>query len=313
MHVVVVGAGAVGTLYGGWLLAGGGDVSFVARGSRLLQLQNEGLELQGRGLSYVHRKVEAADKVQDLRAADVLILAVKLYDLGPATRAAQPALNEGGLVVGLQNGVGAADVLGQVFPPQQVMVGPVYSAATLAEGGVVHFSGSRNTVALGSVTGDAHPFAGELVRIWTKAGVAAFVADDIRATLWTKFLAFATNAALTCLSRQPAGVVYHDADLVMMAERSISEISAVARAEGVVLPTTAPADAIALLKGLPPDMVASMRQDLDAGRRLELDGVSGAISQYGRKHGIATPLHDTAYACLKPYRDGACRLQPEHL
>lgn len=311
MHIVVVGAGAVGTLYGGWLLAGGGDVSFLARGQRLLSLRSRGLELRGNGQSYVHREVEAAGTVQDLRAADVLILTVKLYDLESAANAAQPALKEGGLVVGLQNGVEAADVLSRVFPPRQVMVGPVYSAATLTEHGVVQYSGARNLVALGSAEGPNHPFAHELARIWTEAGVAAAVVDDIRITLWTKFLAFGTNAALTCLSRQPAGVVYHDPDLAALAARSIGEISAVAGAEGVVLPATAADDAMALLRSFPPHMVASMRQDLDAGRRLELDAVSGAVSRFGRKHGIATPLHDTAYACLKPYRDGNRRPQPE--
>ncbi len=310
MHTIIVGAGAVGTLYGGWLLAGGGDVSFVARGPRLLHLRSQGLELQGNGQSYVRRDVEAADKVQELRAADVLILTVKLYDLEAAANAAQPALKEGGLAVGLQNGVESADILSRVFPSRQVMVGPVYSAATLTKQGVVQYSGSRNLVALGNAEGLTHPFAHALARIWTKAGVAAAVVDDIGVTLWTKFLAFGTNAALTCLSRQPAGVVYHDPDLAALAARSIEEISAVARAEGVVLPDTAAAEAIALLRSFPPHMVASMRQDLDAGRRLELDAVSGAISRYGRKHGIATPFHDTAYACLKPYREGS-RPQPE--
>ena len=59
------------------------------------------------------------------------------------------------------------------------------------------------------------------------------------------------------------------------------------------------------LAAFPPEVVASMRQDLDAGRRLELESTSGAIVRRGRALGVATPFHETAYACLKPYRDGA--------
>ena len=214
------------------------------------------------------------------------------------------ALASGGLVVGLQNGVDAAEMLGTMFDPGQVMVGPVYSAATLGADGIVQHQGQRNDVTIGRIGGAAHPHAGRLVDLWRKAGVNASLSPDIRASLWAKFLFLATNAALTCLARQPAGVVYHDRLLLDLAKRSIAEIAAVGRAEGVRLAPDAEADALAILTNFPPDVVASMRHDLDAGRRLELEGISGTIVRLGTKHGIATPVHDVAYACLKPFVDG---------
>lgn len=305
MKVVVVGAGAVGTLYGGWLIAGGGDVAFVARGQRLDELRSGGIEIVGDGPAIRLPPVEAAENVRDLPPADVLIYAVKLYDLEEAARGTRHALSEGGLAIGLQNGVDAAAILSAVFPHRQVMAGPVYSAATLGEGGAVRHAGARNDLVIGNVEGVRHPHADALVALWGKAGVVASVSNDIRATLWTKFLALATNAALTCLSRRSAGVIYHDPDLLALAERSIAEIAAVAAAEGVQLSPDAPATALALLRGFPPEVVASMRQDLDAGRRLELDGICGTIVRLGRKHGVPTPVHEVAYACLKPFKDGA--------
>lgn len=310
MHIVMMGAGAVGSLYGGWLMAGGGDVSFVARGRRLEALRRDGLHLRGQNGSWRREQVRADDDITRLPPAGVILIATKLYDLKQAATAAAPGLAPGGLVVGLQNGVSAAEILTPLFPPEQVMVGPVYSGATLNDDGVVDYSGKRNLVAIGSSTGASHPYAADLISHWQAAGIEAEVSDDIRRVLWTKFLVFGTNAALTCLSRQPAGVVYHDPDLLALAERSIREIWAVARAEGVDLPDSAIADAIELLRGMPAGLVASMRQDLDAGRRLELDGVSGTIAAYGRRHGIPTPLHETAFACLKPYRDGRSPPEP---
>jgi 2-dehydropantoate 2-reductase len=300
----MIGSGAIGSLYGGWLLAAGGDVAFVARGNRLEQLRCDGLAIIGGGGKLVFPQVRVAPAATDLGPADVLIFAVKLYDLDQAAAEAIGALAPGGLVVGLQNGVDSADRLGVLFGADRVMVGPVYSAAVLGADGVVRHTGVRNDVAIGSVTGFRHPHAAALVELWRKAGVDASISDDIRTTLWAKFLFLATNAALTCLARQPAGVVYHDPLLLDLAERSIAEISAVARAEGVPLAADAEGEALAILKSFPADVVASMRQDLDAGRRLELEGISGVIVRLGRKHGIATPVHDVAYACLRPFADG---------
>lgn len=304
MHVVVVGAGAIGTLYGGWLLAGGGDVSFVARGSSLAALTRDGLELRGDRGTYGSRDVVAADDVAALRPADILVYTVKLFDLEEAVAATRRALVPGGLAIGLQNGVDSAEILGRSFAPEQVMIGPVYSAARLVAPGIVVYSGRHHQVLIGGADGTAHPLAEALLATWRRAEVDAILAPDIRTVLWTKFLAFATNAALTCLSRQSAGIVYHDPDLLDLAHRSIGEIAAVARHEGIELPARYAEDTVALMQSFPPDMVASMRQDLDAGRRLELDGICGAVRRYGRKHGVPTPVHDVAYACLKPFRDG---------
>jgi 2-dehydropantoate 2-reductase len=267
MHVVVIGAGAVGTLYGGWLLAGGADVSFVARGRRLETLQRNGILLRGAGPSWRREAIRASDAIERLPQAHAILIATKLYDLEEAAATAKKGLAAHGLVVGLQNGVSAADMLAPHFPPGQIMVGPVYSAATLNDDGAVDYAGNRNLVAIGSPTGASHPLATTLVDHWRAAGVEALVSDDIRRVLWTKFLVFGTNAALTCLSRQPAGVVYHDPDLLALAEQSVCEILAVARAEGVDLPDSAVGEALDLLRGMPFDLVASMRQDLDAGRR----------------------------------------------
>ncbi len=305
MRIVVIGAGAIGTLYGGWLLSGGANVAFVARGARHDQIREHGIVLTGPSGETIHRAITVARRARDLPPADVLLFAVKTYDLESAARAAVGAVGDGGLVLGLQNGVDATGPLGAWFDPERVMVGSAYSAATLGPGGAVRYSGQRNDVVIGNLQGARHPDAEPLVAYWRKAGVSAAISDDIQAALWTKFLFLATNAALTCLSRQPAGVVYHDRLLLELAERSIAEIAAVAAAEGVRLAPGAEAAALAILTSFPPDVVASMRQDLDAGRRLELDAISGTIVRLGRKHKLATPVHDVVYACLRPFADGA--------
>ena len=102
-----------------------------------------------------------------------------------------------------------------------------------------------------------------------------------------------------------AGVVYHDPDLLALAEMSIAEVMAVGRAEGAVFAPTQAQDTLAILQGFPPELFASMHHDLVAGRPLELDGISGLVSRLGRQHGLATPFHTMADACMKPWRMGS--------
>jgi 2-dehydropantoate 2-reductase len=99
-------------------------------------------------------------------------------------------------------------------------------------------------------------------------------------------------------------VVYQDPDLLALAVASIAEVMAVGRAEGAVFSPSQAQGTLAILQGFPPELFASMHHDLTAGRPLELDGISGLISRLGRQHGIATPFHDMAYACLKPDLNG---------
>jgi 2-dehydropantoate 2-reductase len=106
----------------------------------------------------------------------------------------------------------------------------------------------------------------------------------------------------------PAGILYHDETLKTYVRQSIDEVMAVGRAVGVTFPDNMTENLLAYLASFPPDGVASMRLDLDAGRKLELDGLSGEVTRLGRLHGVPTPLHDMAFAMLTPFRDGPVRV-----
>jgi 2-dehydropantoate 2-reductase len=137
------------------------------------------------------------------------------------------------------------------------------------------------------------------------AGIGAEVVADIRATLWHKFVGLAVNASLTSLVRQPAGVCYRDPDILALARAGFSEGAAIARAMGIKLPDDIVEWQVRNHQNFPADMYASMYHDMARGRRLELESLSGLIARKGRELGVPTPFHAMAYACLKPYIDGA--------
>lgn len=302
MRVAVVGAGAVGLLYGGWLQMAGADVTFIARGSRLLALKKDGLTVSGR-IPFRLTHVNVVENISGLAPVDALLLTTKLYDLEAAAIATLPVLSPTGSVVAVQNGVSAHRVLSTLIPSERIAVGPVYALTKMTGPASVAYGGIERAI-LGSPGHNARPIITELVGLWRSAGIDASVADDINNVLWTKFIGLATSAAINCISKLPAGIVYHEAKLLELVKQSISEVIAVGKAEGVKFAPTAGEDVLAYLQSLPPDTVASMRRDLDSGHRIELEGLSGEVMRLGQKHGIATPLHTTAYALLKPFCDG---------
>lgn len=303
MKILIVGAGATGLLYGGWLAKGGADITFLARPQAVSALTSGPIYLSGPTLDEEIDSFSVVSRAAP-RAFDVLIYTVKHYDLHAAAVATAAALKDGGCVLGLQNGVTTHDVLTRTYHPDAVAVGVVYAAAMRASPSRVAHSGKTNLVAFGTYGAPISPILADLAAIWKKAGVEARVEFDIRTALWTKFLGFATNAALTCLARQPAGIVYADEHLLEVTRKAIEEAVAVGKAEGALFADDAGERTLRLLQSFPKDMVASMRQDLDAGRPLELENVSGEICRLGRKHGIPTPIHEIAYACLKPFANG---------
>ena len=136
------------------------------------------------------------------------------------------------------------------------------------------------------------------------AGFGAEVVGDIRAAQWAKFVGLATNAALTSLLRLPAGYIYHDLEIIALAQRGFEEVAAVARAQGIALPGDAAKRALAMHQSFPKTMYASMYHDIASGRPMELDSLSGFIVRKGREFGVPTPVHEMAYLALKPYKDG---------
>ena len=211
-------------------------------------------------------------------------------------------------MISLQNGIDGAHRIAQGAPGALVFSGLAYIAGRLEAPGIVRYLSSMSSITLGGSGATRHPllsaFADSVNATSGADALQVNLVEDIRSAQWVKFTVLATNAALTCLTRTPAGVVYRDPDLLALAETSIAEVMAVGRAEGAVFAPTQAQDTLALLRGFAPELFASMHHDLMAGRPLELDGVSGLISRLGRQHGIATPFHNMAYACLKPWLNG---------
>jgi 2-dehydropantoate 2-reductase len=311
MRIAVIGAGAVGGYFGALLAQGGNEVSFLARGAQLEALRTRGgLRLTGPRGDVTVTGCLASDDPAELGAAEVVLFCVKLYDTEDAARGIVPLMKKGGVCISLQNGVDAQDRLAAVFGTDRVMGGIANMSGVILEPGVIRYTSAMSSVVFGEADGAPSARALAFREACEKSGFAATVSRDIRAAQWTKFTGLSTNAALSCVVRQPAGVLYHDSDIVDLTRRALGEVAAVARARGIGVPDDVEEKNLKMMQGFPPDMYASMYHDLRAGRRLELESLSGLVMRSGRELGVATPVHEFAYVVMKPYLNGSPQFPP---
>lgn len=299
-----MGTGAVGGYFGGLLSRAGHAVTFVARGAHLAAMRARGLVLETpRG----ELAVEAARFVEQPSEAgpcDVVLFAVKAYDIEAAAQPLKPLVEGGACVVSVLNGVDHQDRIASVLGAGCVLGGLAMVSGVIAAPGRIRYTSDMSGLRFGEPDGSMSARAVAFRDACVAAGFGADLLPDIRAAQWAKFVGLATNASLTSLFRLPAGYIYHDPEIVPMATRAFAEVAAVAQAEGIELPADIVARSLALHQSFPRTMYASMYHDLAKGRPLELDSFSGHVVRRGRALGVATPVHELAWLALKPYLHG---------
>ncbi|MBL8384532.1 MAG: ketopantoate reductase family protein [Burkholderiales bacterium] len=305
MRIAVMGSGAVGGYFGGLLALGGHEVSFIARGAHLEAMRRQGLVLETPAGVRTVTGARFVAAPAEVGACDVVLFAVKAYDIESAAAALAPLVDRGATVVSVLNGVDHQDRIGAVLGARNVLGGLAMVSGVIVAPGVIRYTSPMSSLRFGEADGSMSARGLAFRDACRAAGFEAELVGDIAAAQWGKFVGLATNAALCSLFRLPAGYIYHDPEIVPMALAAFGEVAAVARAEGIALPADAPQRALAIHQAFPPTMYASMYHDLAKGRPLELDSLSGHVVRRGRALGVATPVHEVAYLALKPYLHGA--------
>lgn len=304
MRIAIVAPGGVGGYFGGLLARSGEDVVALARGTHLAAIQANGLRVEGPRGDFT-APITASDDAAKLGVADIVLFAVKLFQIGQAARAAAPLFGPQTLGISLLNGIDGAEQAAGVLPGATVLGGVAWISAVIAAPGHIRYVSPMSSIEFGAPHGEAaRAKAIDFAERCRRAGFGAEMVEDVRGALWNKLIGLATNAALNSAARLPAGPLYADPDVVDVAAAMVAECAAVARAQGVTLPGDIEQIWVARFKGFPAGMYASMYHDLAKGGPIEIEGLSGYIVREGRRLGVPTPHHAALYAVLKPHRDG---------
>ncbi len=303
MKIVVMGAGGVGGYFGGRLAQAGHEVSFVARGKHLEALQSKGLTLRS-PLGDATIKVKASAKPAELGNAEVVLFAVKLWDTESAAEAIRPLVTKGGVVIPFQNGVESIERVGAVLGRERAMGGAAYIAARIGEPGEIVQTGKMARLRFGAVDPSQRAAAQAFHVACVGAGIEAELVDDIVRVLWEKFVLLVAISGTTTVSRSRIGSVRADPDLKWLLEAAMRETWQVGRKQGVALADDLVEATLKMVDGLPAEMTSSMHGDLDAGGRLEVPWLSGAVARMAREAGLEAPANRAIYAALKPFVEG---------
>ena len=317
MRIGIIGTGAIGGLLGVKLSLAGETVTLVDIDEQLHALKQQGLRLLcANGEEQTIYPVKATASMAEAGPQDLVILAVKAYDLLEVTLQLQPMLTPDTIVLPMQNGVpwwyfhkhggkfqgrhietvDPGGLIGQHIDVERVLGSVVYPAAQIVAPGVIrHVEGNR--IVLGELDGADTRRVRQVTDLFNRAGFKSFVLQDIRAEIWLKLmgnLAFNHICALTHATMVDVCQFIPTRDL---ATRLMEEAQAVANKLGITLRLPIEkrlegAERVGMHK-------PSTLQDVEAGHRLELSAVIGAVVELGRLTEVPTPHTDTIYALVR--------------
>jgi 2-dehydropantoate 2-reductase len=299
MRVAVIGSGGIGGLYGGLLARAGHDVSCLARGEHLRAIQQHGLRVQSAqfGTFTVQPRTASSD-AGALGPADLVLFAVKTYDLDDAARAAVQTMTASSCLLTFQNGVDAPDRVARIVGEDRVLIGTTGLESTILEPGVIAHLSQTHYVFVGALQGPPTSRVSSVVETLRAAGIDASVAADGHRALWEKAWLLVPMATITSVCRAPIGPIRELTETHRLVDQLVDEVSAVAKAHGYDLPE-ASQQARSIIYGWAYDGKSSMARDFERGNRTELEALTGTLVRMADAKGIDVPTARMAYALLK--------------
>jgi 2-dehydropantoate 2-reductase len=299
MRIAVFGAGGVGGYFGGRLALAGEDVVFIARGAHLQAMRDRGLQVESPKGNFTLTSVQATDDPVRVGPVDVVLMAVKAWQVPEAAQAIRPLVGAETFVVPLQNGLEAPAQLAAVLGGQHVLGGTCVISSSIAAPGCIRHTGLDPSVTLGEIDHRPSRRAERLCEAFGRAEVTAVIPADIQVAIWEKFMAIRFGP-IGAVTRAPAGVLRSVPETRQMIEQACHETLTVARARGIALAGDSSAKTMSTLDSLPPGLIASLQRDIGEGRPSELEALTGVLVRLGAEVGVATPLHAFLYHSLLP-------------
>ncbi|VWC48857.1 2-dehydropantoate 2-reductase [Burkholderia lata] len=307
MRIAILGAGAMGSLFGGLLAESGEAVTLIdVNDAHLDAIRRDGLRIDDdrgerriRTLQAVRPEAVQADAAASPDTPfDLLIVFTKSLHTRHALDGVRALLSPYTYVLTLQNGLGNVETLNAFVPIERILVGVTTWPADLAGPGHVHSHGA-GVIRMMTADGAERTFAAAVADALSRAGLACTLDADVWAAIWEKVAFNAALNTLCAVTRCTVDQLGEHHDGLRLAQTIAAETAAVARAKGIAVDGERIArnveHAIREHRGHRP----SMLQDVLAGRRTEIDAISGKVVAAAREAGVAVPHAETLLALVR--------------
>jgi 2-dehydropantoate 2-reductase len=301
-RVAVVGAGAVGCYFGGILARAGAPVTLIGRAPHVEAINRDGLVIESANFRETIRAA-ASTEISAARDATIWLLCVKTLDTEEAATAIAPYLSSRSVLVSLQNGVDNAE---RIYSATGIEALPavVYVAAQMIAPGVVKHT-ARGDLVIGYLRSqsqaDAYHYQmlQDTAALFNRADVQCLVSENISADLWKKLIINCAFNAISALGRARYGSIVSNPFASAIVKQVIEESVAVATAAGVAFGGVDLVDAGFKLGKEMHLATSSTAQDINRGRRTEIDSLNGYVVRRGAELGVSTPVNQTLHALVK--------------
>lgn len=306
MKVAVVGAGAMGSLFGGLLAEAGADVWLIDIWAAHVDAVNkQGLEIEREGRTRTVR-LQATMDPETISNCDLVIVFVKSTHTGDAALTAKRIAGPQGLVLTLQNGMGNADRIAQDVDPLNVIAGTTsYGATMLGPGKIRHAGVGLTTIGMWhNGEGDK---AEKVAAFFSKAGIETEVASDVRSIVWGKLLINVGINAITALTGIKNGELLDLEATIALSRAAVEEAVRVAEAQNVDVRKDVVDHVLEVARATGKNR-SSMGQDVDNRRLTEIKAINGVVVKEAERLGISAPVNHTLTALVETlqahYKEG---------
>jgi 2-dehydropantoate 2-reductase len=295
MKIGIVGAGAMGSLFGARLVeAGAADVVLVdVNKAHINAIREQGLTFED-GPDTRRVSLRATTSPEEAGKVDFIILFCKYPDSRQAIRSAEVMLTDETVVWTPQNGIGNVDIIAEVLPEMRIAKGLTSSTSMQTGSGQIrtNFQGETETF-IWPVAGGENAVVAEAARVLTRAGLPTYLADNIDYRIWRKLCVNTALTTTTAAINTPIGSVGESEAGQSLMRRIVEEVVAVANAKGIPLTFEDGYGYVEELRHKAFEHIGSTTGDMHNKKLTEIDAMNGAVVREGRKVGVPTPVNET--------------------
>jgi 2-dehydropantoate 2-reductase len=291
MKIAILGAGAMGSVYGALFAQAGNDVWLIDRWADHMEaVRRDGLRVTGASGDW-RAHPQATTDPNEVGACDLVVVATKGPGLADALKSLPLIRGQDGDVLSIQNGLGAEQKLAQAAPLDHAYVGIAGGfGASIPAPGHVHHNGLE-LVSVASLAKDGLPGASAIAELWAAAGFRTKADPDVKHMIWSKLICNAAFSAVCCVTGLRIGEVLNEPNAFNLAAKCACEATDVARALGVRFEFTDPADYIRRFGERIPGAKPSLLLDRLSGKRGEIDFINGAVASEAEKLAVPAPTN----------------------
>ena len=317
MRIVIAGAGALGSVLGGYLALAGEDVTLIGRPGHVEAIRRRGLQIDGVRGPHVVQALRAVTDGTGVDAADLVVVCVKSQDTPEALSGLRHLRGKIGMAISLQNGGRKDELLAEAFGSEAVVGAVTLVGASMPEPGRVLHTGNAGTW-IGEFTGTPSPRVAQAAAAFRKADLPIEIRPDIRTVTWCKLNQMVPAASLACLTRLCLHEIYLAPDLATLFVELSREVAQIAERRGIPLDDfpgfavrtvcTVPFEEAVLSviargrilveRGMTQVRISTL-QDLERGKPTEVEETIGHVIRLGRELAIAMPRVEMLYRIVR--------------